>query len=427
MKWYLLITLLGGSLSAAIEDPWITQLRSAEDAHDLGQYAQAETILNNTLDELGRNSKRGMPWAVVTHALANLYKSEVKWDEAVTLYGELIDFWTKEAGPTSIGLGQVLVDLAELRIYQQRFRDGEELLIKARDTFEKGAGGDSAALGSALNGLGNMYLEQGRWEDARKVLDRAITILRKYPDRREYAVCLLLVGNLHMFTSKYAEAKPYFEEALSIARGWGEKTPAFADALTSLAILYRAEEDFVRAEPLLTKARAIYESTNIQSPRLAKVLLEQGHIALNEKKFSTAKNIYERAADMARATLGSDHLIVAVAQNHMALACYAEGDVAVARDLLQKAIATTQKTQFQSLGLSALFHLNLGRVEAASNHPQEADVHLQKAAELYETELGPSHPMVGKVLMLRAQYLKKTNKAEAQKIEARARYLLAHQ
>ncbi len=221
----------------------------------------------------------------------------------------------------------------------------------------------------------------------------------------------------------YAEATPPAERALAIKEVvLGSEHPDVANALLSLAGIYRAQGFYARAEPLLLRALALREKTfgkehvgvAIVFGALAAVYLAQGDHARAESSLRRALVIFEQA-------LGGEHPAVANALDELARLYAMRGDYARAEPLLLRALAIREAALGKAHPQVIVALNNLAVLYQVRGAPGRAEPLLLRALSIGENSLGPEHPTVAAALLNLARlYVAQGARSRAEPLVLRA-------
>jgi len=181
-----------------------------------------------------------------------------------------------------------------------------------------------------------------------------------------------------------------------------------ADSLLSLGELYRLEHDGARAEPLLKKALRIYETSN--DPHQAAALTELGLIALQERKFATAKNWLRQSLNIYQHWVGPAHVLVARVKAALAQAFLGEKNYAEAKSFIQDALATERKSMGDQRTSVARTLVIAGRIEEQGHRDAAAAEYYRQAMDIYQRNLGAESPESREAQQLYARLAKSAAK-----------------
>ena len=209
-----LILLTRTSFVWASDEGWAEHVEAGRQAHDRGDYPEAERLLRLALVEVERRDR----------------------DDP--------------------NVASVLVPLAEVLVSRARYGEAEAMARRAVQIREEKLGRDHLDLADSLDALADVYHDQGRDAEAEPLYRRALAISEKSPDSSaEYVACYLTnLGNCLIRPGKVRGdrvALPTFARALgtsprtgrlrdrsgveqlglpSITRGTGSPTPSVITA-----------------------------------------------------------------------------------------------------------------------------------------------------------------------------------------------------
>lgn len=98
-----------------------------------------------------------------------------QWAQAETLYADTVD-QAERLSQSNLLLGRALDGLAEVRCLQGRGEEAVLLYLRAIKVWESILGPQQPRLAVSLHNLGAVYLQQGKLEEARTALERALAI-----------------------------------------------------------------------------------------------------------------------------------------------------------------------------------------------------------------------------------------------------------
>jgi len=108
----------------------------------------------------------------------------------------------------------------------------------------------------ALDAAAYLGYFMGRYAEAKAYEDESLSIARDHEDKDQTVAALTLLGAVALALDDRAGARGHLEESLALARDLGDPL-RLEQALTSLAELYRVEGDLDRAEPLYLESLAM--------------------------------------------------------------------------------------------------------------------------------------------------------------------------
>ena len=290
----------------------------------------------------------------------------------------------------------------------------------------------------------DVFSNPATWPRARRLDALALGLVGRRcaaAERRGSARLAILLNSLGQYRQSalaaYPEARPLFERALAIReKALGPEHPDTATSLNNLALLLQAQGDLAGARPLFERALAICEKAlgpehpahrdEPQQPRrpasgpgrprgraaavssarwrsrekalgpehpdtatslndLAALLQAQGDLA-------GARPLYERALAIREKALGPEHPDTATSLNNLALLLQAQGDLAGARPLYERALAICEKALGPEHPETATSLNNLAVLLQAQGDLAGARPLFERALAIREKALGPEHP-----------------------------------
>lgn len=146
----------------------------------------------------------------------------------------------------------------------KRSQDAAQLFAEAVALSR--ASGDQGALARALVGLGKA--ERDLKNNAQAVLHyrEAASIYRNLPDPLRFAHTIRHVGDILRNQGSVEQARPCYEEALTIYRAHSE-TPTLdlANAIRGFALLLGETKETEQAVSLWREARTLYDAVNVHA------------------------------------------------------------------------------------------------------------------------------------------------------------------
>jgi tetratricopeptide (TPR) repeat protein len=164
-----------------------------------------------------------------------------------------------------------------------------------------------------------------------------------------------------------------------------------------------------------------------QDAALWQKCVEGAKAAYRQQDYDRCEQLLGTALAEAR-KFGADDAHVGVTLHNQANLAAARGKDAEAEPLYRQALAILEKARGAEHAQAALARLGLADFLAARGRYTEAEPDYQRTLTSLEQALGPHHPIVATVLDRYALLLRHADRtAEAEKAEARAREIRAHQ
>ncbi len=150
--------------------------------------------------------------------IANVYRSQGKFDEAEENYKRAVGILENSVGAQHPNLATVLNNLAVLYRKQRKFDEAESLYRRVLNIVEKALGPEHRAVAMGLNNLAVLYQKQGKYSEAEPLQKRALAILEKVfgPDHQDIVIHLKNLAKLQRYMGRADEAADYEARAVEI-------------------------------------------------------------------------------------------------------------------------------------------------------------------------------------------------------------------
>lgn len=387
-----MVLLLPVTLAAQAKPEWSISYREGVTAFAAGHYKEAISFLTAALADAKAVSAPDLKLAQITHVLAMSYQFYGDLAQAEPFYLQAKSILETAGAEGQSLLAVTLSGLGLLRIEQEKWNEAETTLTRAIDLCHAARTGTGRCGLTAMRNLGDLYTALGRLDDAASLFERAVNMARQEPglERSFVAAILRSLGYVYLQKAAYEKAEPLLREAMESSRANGDNTPGYADSLLGLARMYRAQHDTARALPLVKKATAIYEAAG--DPLKAIAWDELGMIALEDRKFSTAREWFVRSLEFDRTTFGAGHITSLRAQVDLAQAYLGERKYTAAHELIETALAGERKLLGDTHFEVARSQMLAAEIDAALHHPAEADQHYQAALAIFRRSYSNNNP-----------------------------------
>jgi tetratricopeptide (TPR) repeat protein len=185
--------------------------------------------------------------------------------------------------------------------------------------------------------------QQVKYKEALKPCQQAVqTRLTLLGDKHPAcAAGLNTLANLYADLGDYGRTRPLYEQALAIRKQvLGDKHPDYATSLNNLAWIHKALAEYARARPLYEQALAIRrEVLGERHPAHANSLNNLANLYLDVGDYARALPLYQRALALAQGSRDRKKPDYAIHLNNLALLYTAMGDYARAKPLYEQALA----------------------------------------------------------------------------------------
>ena len=193
--------------------------------------------------------------------------------------------------------------------------------------------------------------------------------------------------------AQHAEAKPLFEQALSVKGECALSEEGRAETLTDLADSLYGLGDFSAAAKVSREAMAIYEKMSKQpSMGVATCLCQLGNIRLAEKDLSGAEPSLRRALAVGEKCAGARSYPVGRAAGLLGTIYYSQNKFDQAIPLCRKALASydRQAPELANCPAVARISFELANIYSARKNYAEAEPLYKSAIKIYgQSELDP--------------------------------------
>src|SRR5580765_7869634 len=258
----LLLIALRNPANASNLETWKANQDAAAKASKLAHFPEAEKFLlaNKGLAETFSSKDARLPRTVFD--LAQVYRAEGKYSDALPLYERALQIYVQLYGPESKELADTLDGECELYKSLNDYVHAEGLLVKSLVMRQNLLPADSTDVAQSKNDLGEVYTATGAFDKAEPLLMEALADRKKAGAQTPgVAESLQALGILHRKTDRVTESESAFRDAVSIyGKTLGGGHPDYANALENLALTCEARREFDTAEPLLYRVLEIRKS-----------------------------------------------------------------------------------------------------------------------------------------------------------------------
>jgi tetratricopeptide (TPR) repeat protein len=182
-RWMAVFTclILGATTYAQEINLWQQHAEAAKKAHQQGDEAQAEKLLQLSHQEAEKFGPDDPRCAVSMHNLANFYASQGKFAQAEPLYQRAVAVLEKVRGAEHPQTALARVGLADLYQVEGRLPEAEPLYLRSVTGLEKGLGKDHTMVALALERYALLLRKTKRATTADAVEARVKEIRAKQP------------------------------------------------------------------------------------------------------------------------------------------------------------------------------------------------------------------------------------------------------
>jgi predicted ATPase len=279
-------------------------LESAEEVAATGAIAAAEIVdllthlVDKSLVSMDASGRYRLMDSVRDYALEQLEASGQLPDARAAHFAHFLAF-AEAATPHLVGPGQgewlARID-AEL-----------ENLLAAHEWCNRSPDGASHGL-RLLLAIRFYWLNRGLMGLGQRLGVEALARPGARGATQEACRMLITTGQLCYFLGKYADALPYLDEGLALARQLGD-TERCCVALRNLGNVYMASHDLAKARAMLEEALVL--ARTIPNPReLASEINAVAQLHFLQGELATAEPLYRECLALVRATGDSDMIVI---------------------------------------------------------------------------------------------------------------------
>lgn len=257
------LVIFSESLGGASRESLASKCNIGHAQMDLGEYAEAEATLVNTLEAQAEHlGESDLDTIHTVKTLGVLYKSLGDYEGAYSYLSHAVNLYGTLLGEAHPNYARALDTLADLYIEMGWFAEAERHYLHCLSVFAATPGVDSEEYAASLTGLARAYDYQNRFGDSEKSFQQAVAILRRIlgAQHSTLASALHSLGRLYYVMGRYDDAVVCFQQSLD-AEPPSAPMLAMSQAttLTDLALVHGASGSPVVALSLLNQAEAIHD------------------------------------------------------------------------------------------------------------------------------------------------------------------------
>jgi len=315
-----------------------------------GKFTGSESLLNQTLDALGRVLGSEHPETLACAVeLAKLYAVEGNVARAEALAVQILQIRRRVLGPEHPDTLDSMRQVAWLHNEQGKYKQAEALYSQAVEIGRRAMGPEHRSTLSSMHGLAITYDCEHRYAQAEALETQAVGIKRRVlgPEERDTLISMEVLAEAYTGEGKYAEAEALLGQVVAISRrrlgAQNDFTLSFMDAL---AAAYLAEGKYTQAEALFNQI--LDTATKVQGPEARFTLSILSALASayqQEGNYSQAASYAARALAGRRHILGPENLNTMLSVADLGLAYESRGKFAESEPLAREAMDFHQRKQ----------------------------------------------------------------------------------
>jgi tetratricopeptide (TPR) repeat protein len=365
------------------------------------RYADAVTLYKSALETLENPSRPNEQLqSTVLGNLGGLYESKSEYLDAAAFNKRALDLAQKIFGADDKRVSQLRMDLAWDYVEAGKFDEAGEL-YRSEVAQQTARGVEDETLANALRGLGVYYSYIGRYFEEKTLEAHALAIYEKIltHENSRLASAYSNLGGSYYDLGRYADAENCFLQDLEIQKRIPNNNLFLAETYFSIAHVYREQARYREAESYYIQAQKLIESTVGENSRdMALVLRGWGVLYGFENRTKEAEVNLKQALEIIQKALGPDHWRSARTLNDLGRIYVAQGKFQDAELFFNRALSIWNKAGVpdhpdtaESLNGLALIREKEGEIDVAESL-------CDRALTIREAALGSQHPDYAKSL-----------------------------
>ena len=299
-------------------------------------------------------------------------------------------------GPTHPSIVPVLTDLATIERTLGRYDEAESNLKWGLAILENKLVPADPQTADALDHLAALNEDWGRWEDADFYEKRALAIREKNGTAGDPAQGLFRLGRIELRLHHPLEAQKLFQKSLELMEKDGSEPKQRIFLLNSLSKAYSAGNRQSNAESSLQKALALSQkSFPADSVEAADAVQKLADFYSSTGQKEKSKTLHETALKIYKGFVGVYYgYSVLPYLQRLAGAYQSVGEYATAKDLLEKALATSKEAFGPRHPLIAVTLLRLAQAEEALGDKKNARSRREEALLILQSRFAADYPLI---------------------------------
>jgi Tfp pilus assembly protein PilF len=219
----------------------------------------------------------------------------------------------ERAGDDPLHLASSLSSLAQLKYQQKDAIRAEELFKRALTLREQALGPDDKSVITSINNLAALYVSRGALDEAEPLLKRAMaaSVKRVESSQGDLAINLNNLARLYFKRGAYAQAEPLLLRLLTLKRPLGPEHPEVSTVLVSLAKVRQALGKNDAAERVWRRVLNVREKTLAATdPAVLQAIDGLADTLAAQGKLAPACDLRERALASRIESMGADNPLV---------------------------------------------------------------------------------------------------------------------
>lgn len=386
--------------SALAQQPDLAALeKSYSAAFAAGQYPRAYADALKL--EAGARARFGQGSALHAQALGYLAEAQrttERFAEAENTYKQALAIRTR-LNPKDIAISNIHLGMGRLYRYQFRLAEADAAYRDALTTAQNAAGANSPAVGQVLIQLTDLRIaSSGNMKEAEEFALRALAIFEKEsgPSSINVAYASDAVAAVYLLVQRMSDAERFYKRSLAIKeKVLGVNASDVAVTLANLAIAYNARNDTDEAEKLWKRALGIQEKAlGPDHSQVAGLYNNLAAVAFFKGRNEEADRLFQRALSIEEKSVGMEHPFLGRTLGNLAGVNLALKRNKEAEAYVRRSIAIYEKALGPDHSALTVPLSSLAKVAQAQGRPDEAQQIQGRALAIFERNYGPTNPRV---------------------------------
>jgi tetratricopeptide (TPR) repeat protein len=243
--------------------------------------------------------------------------------------------------------------------------------------------------------IGITYADLGLLPEAEQQLEIALAIRRRIlkETNEDTLTSLDRLAVVYRLEGKYAKAEPLRQEYLESRRhSLGDLHPSTLDAMNNLALLYRYEGKPALAEPLYIKAVDGLRRLKVVNEQSVGTMSNLAQLYHDQAKYAQAEQLFSEVVGAAPRVMGAENPKTTIIMNNLAQVYLDEGKLGQA-EALQRKVLDVDTRVLGPEHPDALIDLgNMGKILRNQGKYPEAEAAFKRVLEAQSRVSGAEHP-----------------------------------
>jgi serine/threonine-protein kinase len=276
-----------------------------------------ERLVREGLDMLAQLLPADHPdVARATVALGKVLEERGAYTDAIRLFEASVNVYSRSRDATP-DLADSLMHLANVHYYAGHLDLSESLNRRLLAMYRQLYGSQHPLVADTLINLGNIDSSRGRYVAAGDLHRQALDVIRPWygDDHPETASAMTILAQALVYQKRFDDALPLLRNALAIQeRTYGSVHPRVAFALNEVGSASLQQRALDEAEVAFDRVVSIYRRVYGKHYRLGVAMSNLASVHLAREQFTRAEELFREALRIFAETLPPNHLNTAIAQ-----------------------------------------------------------------------------------------------------------------